>query len=234
MAALRTQLQLLERYWTHRVLANTHQGDAREAVLRDAVLRMTQERTLRVERAQLLVYGAALDDVLRSGILAEWQINPNAAPERYVLVFSHNILFDYAAARLLLRTSTESVIGLLSQTPDLAIVVRPSFSFHFQYLWDEPGRQRFWELLFAVMSAERLPETSRLIGPTVVADRARDILDLDPLVRALRAQDQREAAAAERALRHVCGALLASPNPQERLVGATAGPWAALLERVTR
>jgi hypothetical protein len=104
LAPIRTQLELLSRYWLHRVVQR-HGGDDREAILRRTVEAMVHTRQLRVERATALGPGpaAALEQLLSSHVLAEWQPAPAIHPDRYSLAFTHNLLFDYAGSQLFLH-----------------------------------------------------------------------------------------------------------------------------------
>jgi hypothetical protein len=49
-------------------------------------------------------------------------------------MYSHHVLFDYAVARLVLRGDPSTLVKRLMDDPELAIVIRPSFSYHFQHL----------------------------------------------------------------------------------------------------
>ncbi len=234
LTPIRTQLELLNRYWLHRVVRSDRQGDAREAVLRTACEKMVEMRTLRVDRWAVIKPEncAYLDDLLSTQVLIEWQPSLDAPPDRYVLAFSHHVLFDYAVARLLLRGTTEAPVLLLVSDPELVIVVRPSLLFHFRHLWSV--REQFWDLVFRVIRADEIPDIGKLIGPSVAAELARTVLDLEPLCLALenhRAENQR---AAEKVLGHIVGTLLAGPLGEVQLTGFGAGPWCGLLELVSQ
>jgi hypothetical protein len=77
LTPVRTQIELLDRYWTHRVIRDDRLGDAREGPLRRAVSEMVQARSLRVDRARAAsdtATSAILHDLLSSNILSEWRI----------------------------------------------------------------------------------------------------------------------------------------------------------------
>lgn len=232
LTPIKTQLELLDRYWQHRVVRSGRQGDAREAVLRKVCEQMVGSRMLRADRASVARphTSALLNDLLSAQVLIEWQASPEAQPDRYILAFSHHILFDYAAAQLLFRGDAEKVIRRLANDPDLVIVIRPSLVLHFRHLWD---RQEFWELVFRFISARGIPEVGKLIGPAVAAECSRTVAELEPLLTALEANAPDMQDAAEQALRHLVGALLAG-TAAETLAGPNAGPWCELLERVSR
>src|SRR5207249_781309 len=123
---LRTQLDLLDRYWQERIVRNDGQGDGREVVLRRATHGMVQRRTLRVPRAEVVAgdpaTGPYLRDLLSTHVLAEW-LSPAGMPQHDVLTFPHHLLFDYAVARLSIPTDHKELIARLIAEPDLLLAV---------------------------------------------------------------------------------------------------------------
>jgi len=237
LTPIRTQLELLDRYWQHRVIRQDRQGGAREALLRRVCNQMVKARTLRIDRSN--VEGPAtsiyLDDLLRTQVLVEWQPTPTARPDRYVLAFSHHVLFDYAVARLLFRGTPESFVGRLADDPELVLVVRPSLTLHFRHIWMvDRSREQFWNLVLRVIQEDQIPEIGKLIGPSVAAEEAKALSDLEPLCEALDSSDGAIRTAAERAFYHLIGSLVAIHPDGSQLLGPDAGPWCALLERVSR
>ena len=67
-----------------------------------------------------------------------------------------------------------------------------------------------------------------------VAENARDIKSLEPLIEALDSSLPGVTQAARRALRHLVGVLRSGRAENKPFVGVGAGPWCVLLERVTR
>jgi hypothetical protein len=241
LTPIRTQIGLLDRYWHERVIRSDSFGDAREALLRSAAQRMVEDRALRIDRTDIGGDPSAsffLNEVLSSNVLAEWQPSPEVRPERYVLTFSHHVLFDYAAARLLLRgRRLDSPVTLIEREPDLVLAIRPSLVFHFQHLWLlERDHTSFWELVLLFARNENIPEVGKLIGCGVAVDQGVQVSDFDPLLAAMSFSDADLSRAAEKALSHVVGAILvtAQTDSDRLLVGEGTGPWAELLERVAR
>ena len=82
---IRTQPELLDRYWTERVIRHDHFGDARETLLRRTTTAMVNQRSLRIARNLVMADEAArratLHDLLSTQILAEWPI-AGGAPQR--------------------------------------------------------------------------------------------------------------------------------------------------------
>lgn len=237
LTPIHTQLELLDRYWSYRVFRSDGQGDTREDVLRRACEAMVRGRALRVDRQSVAdpASGLALTDLLSSHVLAEWQPSPAAAPDRYVLTFSHNVLFDYAVARLLLRGTASTLIDRLAGDTELVLVIRPSLLLHFRHLWTvDCHHDQFWDLVFRIMRVDAIPEIGKLIGPSVGAELARQLSDLEPLCNSIECTDATTQSAAEQALLHLVGSLLAALPDETRLAGPGAGPWCDLLERVSR
>ena len=239
LTPIQTQIQLLDRYWQERVIRSDDQGDARESLLRQAANRMVATRSLRVDRSAVSDNAAASEillDILSANVLTEWQPTPDAQPERYVLTFSHHVLYDYAVARLLLRGTLDTFVDRLENDPDLILAIQPSLVLHFQYIWlRDQSRQAFWHLVLRVIRSSGIPEIGKLIGPRVATEVIKNTADCEPLIAALEDSDEANCQAASQALRHLAGALLASaPDSPSTLIGENAGPWSDLLERVSR
>jgi hypothetical protein len=235
LTPIRTQLDLLDRYWFRRVIDSDGQGDARELVLTKTCQQMVQERSLRVHRSILVSAGHvdALAELLSNQVLIEWQSSADAPPDRYVLAFSHHVLFDYAVARLLFRGAGDVFVTRVVGDPDLTVVARPSLLLHFHYLWMlDARRQQFWDLVFAMLRAEGIPQIGKLIGPSVAAELAGTLVDLEPLCASLNDVNAVSYGVGEQALRHLVGALLVGAG-NGQLVGPHAGPWCQLLERIS-
>lgn len=235
LTPISTQIELLDLYWNYRVMRSDGLGDARESILREVCEEMVRRRTLQADRSIVARPDTSglLNDLLSHQILVEWQPSPKAQPDRYILAFSHHVLFDYAVARLLFRGDAGSVVRRLIEDPDLVLVVRPSLVFRFSHLWNsDTNRRAFWDFVFRIIREEGIPKIGKLIGPTVAAESARTMADFEPLCKALEAGEQDQQEAAEQAFRHLAGALRALPD-SEHLVGQNAGPWCELLDRVS-
>jgi hypothetical protein len=232
---LRTQVQLLDRYWTHYVTRPDGQRAAREFVLLHACEEMLAARTPRVERVQLShpAAGQALDYLQRAHLLVAWQDDDSALPDDSLLAFSHRILFDYAVTRLLLN-SADQLVRRLEQARELSIVIRPSIVYRFQQFWlqsNDAGCTRFWRGVLRVQRGQNIPAVGKLIGPSVAAAFATELSAIEPLLAAVASDRDEERDAGEAALRHLIGALVAD---QGQLAGENAGPWCALLEHTSR
>jgi hypothetical protein len=225
LAPIRTQLELLNRYWQNRVLQGEG-ADDRESVLRRAVARMVQNRQLKIERTAVLGQGsaAALQQLLSSHILAEWQPAPARRPDRYSLAFAHNLLFDYACSQLFLPKSTGDVVSLLGNDQDLVLVIRPSIILYSQETWEQ-DRDQFWELTFAFCTSPTLSQLVQSVPLLVAASNARMLDDLQPLISALCSKQP----GAEAAFQHLVGVLRSRPKLFLPIAGPRGGPWSAFV-----
>ncbi|MCU1348086.1 MAG: hypothetical protein JWO56_1116, partial [Acidobacteria bacterium] len=229
LTTIRTRAELLEGYWKWRVLGEADpDGDAREQVLRVIAATMIKHRSLQAVRSDLpgTLDSAALTRLHSNGVLAPWTVPGTAEPERAIITFSHHVLFDYAAARLLLRGTPQTLVARLDDDPEFILSFRPSAVMHFEYLWlrgDE--RVSFWTTAAVISAAEALPAIAKTIAPAVAVAAAHDIADFAELLRLLRDRTS----GAEHTVRHVFGALLAADRVEQPLVGTANALWAQLL-----
>ena len=229
---IRTQSELLTRYWAYRV-AGTNGGDLRERVLRRVCTLMTEARRLRAERQHVVELGSAesLQELLSNQVLVEWQSSTDAMPQRQQLAFSHNILFDFATSQLFLPFESADLVRLLATDPDLTLMIRPSIVMRYQKLWDT-NRESFWVLMFGCCGNPLVSAVGKVIGASVLAESARTLQDLDPLIAGLQSNSTPQRASAEFAFRHVVGALTA--GPATTFAGVQAGPYCELLRVVSQ
>lgn len=212
-----SQLALLDLYWRERVLQgpSPRDGPAREAVLRGAVRAMVSGRALHADRDLVATVeaGPHISDLLSAGVIVEWQPNQDHPPRSATLAFSHQVLFDYAVARLLLRISVARFLDFLEGDPAFVLLGRPSLVMHFHHLWATavPGKppKEFWEAVLAVCRSPDIPEIGKVVGTGVAAEMGMVIDEFDPLLCALVDLDDSVRTAAESALGHCVRTLLA-------------------------
>jgi signal recognition particle GTPase len=237
LSPIRTQIELLDRYWEERVVRSDDEGDARQAILLNVVEVMTNSRTLRASRSSIITKSSnasrTIKQLLSSYILSEWKL-PGGGIESSVLTFAHHVLFDYAVSRLLLRGETNNLVRFLEKDIDLVLAVRPSIVMYFQYLW-LTNSNLFWEVYFNVIRSEQIPEIGKLIGASVIVELPLNTESFIPLIKNLSSQDIKQNEVAEKAFRHITGALLAitSPFSNFKLIGESAAPWCELLDDCT-
>ncbi len=229
---VRSQTELLDLYWWHRVIRDDDRRDAREALLLSIVEGMIDARQLKITR-RLLVQSphvGLLSDLERHGVLSADELDGRA--DEGIILFAHNVLFDYAAARLWLDRGRDidDLISRLAARPELTLMLSPSLSMVLGEAWasSHSGRPRFWAIGFRMATADGLPEVARLMAPMVAAEQARATEDFAPLIAALQQPSTKDAA--ESFARHLVGAALFLASTGTSLQGPAAGPWAQLAE----
>lgn len=233
LTQIHTASSLLEKYWQYRVIGEDRDGDARERLLRYVCESMASERTMRINRADVVDSSprTSLDILLSNRVLIEWQPPKWKKPIRTILNFSHHMLFDFAVFKLLLEGTIEPVIDRLADDPQLIVFVRPSLVYYFKYLWTvDDSKETFWNANFQLIRSEGIPEVGKLIGTAVVTELRKDISEFTPLIRALASDTDN---IPSRVLRHLFGALLTKPHDEQKLVGIDAGPWCELIDEVS-
>jgi len=226
---IQTQISLLDKYWTARIVGNDQAGYARENILRDVVQKMADRRAMRVHVADLettSTLNPELDELLRRHVLVHWSPVPGVR-QRDVLAFAHNLLFDYAVGRLLFFSDQNRFIHFLEgPNADAVMAIRPSVVLCFQHHW-YLSSDAFWDLVLRIERLIESPEIVRLIGPTVATELARDAEQLQPLIAAIRLSDR----AGQAAFRHLVGSLLAATPDSFR--GPSEPVWASLAEAIS-
>jgi len=148
LAPIRSQLELLQSYWRHRV---DHDGDLRRlGVLTRLTTAMIEGRRLQVDAASLFDASefGVVETLLRDGVLREAARRLYASGGRRVL-FAHDVLFDFAVATLLLGNEEHltQLAERLDADPNLAVLARPSLDLHLADVWQaEPDHVTFWQL----------------------------------------------------------------------------------------
>ncbi len=221
---VRTQIELLDRYWQERIHGHDDQGEARELVLRRVTSAMIARRSLRIAKTVALGNEAAsgpfLRALLRSHVLAEWTTQSGASRSDFI-TFPHHLLFDYAGARLYVSPEPDELVELLSKEPDLLIAIRPSLELHYQRLWHH-DQASFWDLTFRLVDSS-VNEVGKLLGPSVAAIHAAQSAQTAPLLDALIDSARQEAGLG--VLKHILATLLTQ--------GTIDTPWIECLAAAT-
>ncbi len=236
VATVHTQIELLDKYWEHRMLLDAVEGHRREAVLRAVINAMMVGHGARLERAAVPASDAqTLAALLSRGLLVDDGDPAVGASTGDVLAFPHHVLFEYAVERLIFRGPPEALVQRLAAQPDWILDTRPSLVMHAQYLWAlNEVRGAFWELAFRLADPRlQLLAVAEVIAPSIAAQYATSLDDFQPVLGALGDGYEPRREVAVRLLRHVMVALNAGADERRPLVGERAGPWAELLERAS-
>ena len=193
LSRVSTQIGLLELYWQERV-EKYDQSGVRELLVQAAVERMVQTRTLQTPRAPLYEVHPAARETLRhllsEGVFAEQ--HGILAGSAQSVAFSHNILFDYAVARIWLQDLPSTMISTLAQAQnqDLLLAIRPSLVFAFQRLWHaQDNHGQFWDRGLAVQATAEMRLIGKIIASTAAAAEYRTLDDVTWLLDQLAAPE---------------------------------------------
>jgi hypothetical protein len=226
LTGLHTQTALLSRYWEHRVLSPINEAVSREQLLMAVLEAMRDNRRLSISKRVLPVAlpGEIFTSLLSNQVLVEQEENVIG---RYILCFSHHLLFDYAASRLLILSDPPHFLSGLAKDHDLILFLRPSLLLAFRELWAS-NRAAFWQLARTFEEASGIPSIARLIAPTILSERVHNIEDLDPLCELLNSKVPAERRFAEDWVLHAVGAMLADNHVRSPQA------WAEFAAQVTK
>ncbi len=182
-----SEVQLLGLFWQRRI-EGVNNADDREFLLTKVARLMIEERSLTVRQEDVydnlhldrLVRKIAWDNLLSDEILAKVSSGQSIA-------FSHNILFDYAISILLIEDDPRKLEEFVLEDPSRPLFLRPSLTYFFTRLWyDDP--ETFWKAFWYVLPNDQsvhLRLFARLIPTSVIANEARKIRQLAPLLEKL-------------------------------------------------
>ena len=185
---IRSEVQLLGLFWQRRIEATSNE-DHRRFVLTQVAHQMVKERSLSVRQDN--IYDAlnldksarqtAWDNLLSDEVLAK------VSSTKQRVAFSHNILFDYAISVLLIEDDPKQLEAFVSEDPSRPLFLRPSLNYFFTRLWyDAP--ENFWNAFWHILPGNQsvhLRLFARLIPTSVIANEARNIEELNPLLEKL-------------------------------------------------
>lgn len=172
VSASRSQIELLTKYWRRRIDIPV-KGEVLKTVLHKACIEMIDARSLSVRFHSAFLPGTetAITELKSLEVLRE------SATGR--LSFSHNIMFDYAVARLVLDEL--KIIDFLTINPANSIFFRPSVGYFLGFLWLY-NRPFFWGILGKFFKSAELPARSKVLPCITIVELARTIEELQPLL----------------------------------------------------
>ena len=223
LTRVHTQLELLSLHWDTVVAAPLDDRERRERALRALCSAAAASLSLQVSRDAVLdATGrdeAGVLGLLRAGVIVEHA--PLSGFGQATLGFSHNVLFDYAFARLVLADEPERLAAQLASEPDLPLLARPSLVMRLEDLWArDDGGAAFWALAL-LLADDAQGVISRLAAPAVVAQHLETYDELAGLLDRLEAPDEEQRAAADRLTYELVAARIAAGPDSRPLSTAT-------------
>lgn len=174
---IHTEEQLLHWYWQRKI---THHpaGFEKELLLKRLTTRLYEIEKLSADKSSLLTLAdtGTLSELISEGILSESGVFGRN------IAFSHNILFDYALARLLIKSEREDFIAQIEANHKKPFLFRPSYLYFLNQIWKE-DRQQFWKLYTDTWKIRRPPFTimHQAFFNTIVAASYTSLEELAPL-----------------------------------------------------
>lgn len=171
LSGIGSQVALLEEFWKRRVDKVSHSLE-RKRLLSIVLDKMIQSKTLSI--AEVEISDIELSSALRE-LLSIELLRRNATGR---IFFSHNILFDYALARL--RLDEIRLSSFLAEDSNRSMYYRPSLNFFFGHVWlAEPNL--FWKIVREDVAGGKLPDSVRVIPAVVICQLAKALSELDQL-----------------------------------------------------
>ena len=182
---IHSEIQLLGLFWQRRV-----ENENSERVLRRISRRMVKEHSLTVGMDDIYD-DVDLDNSVRKSAwdkLQSDEILAKVSSTGQRIAFSHNILFDYAISVLLIDDEPQHLENFISEDPSRPLFLRPSLTYFFTRLWYYDDPTSFWKAFWHIFPSNQsvhLRLAARLIPTSVIANEAREVNQLIPLLERL-------------------------------------------------
>ncbi len=192
---INTQLELLKLYWRRRI-ENNAKGSQLEDLLRAALTSMLERVEMSFTESHLSTQperNSLLSDLCSLGVLEEQTGTSAFLPATYRL--THNVLFDFALARLVL-SDLDALVKHLAGDPGLVTMITPSLRMLFADLWDSGSETRevFWQFVLRLAGDERVPAVADLAAVAITSHNAVNDSDIAPLLESLEDPHTRDVA----------------------------------------
>ena len=187
---IHSEVQLLGLFWQRRI-----RDETLEFLLEQTAHQMVEERSLSIKQSSVYqklelenpARKAAWENLLSDEILAK------VSSTRQRIAFSHNILFDYAISVLLIEDEPQKLEEFITEDSSRPLFLRPSLTYFFTRLWYYDNSESFWKAFWHIFPSNKsvhLRLVARLIPTSVIANEAREIEQLTPLLEKLRDKDE--------------------------------------------
>ena len=179
-----SEIQLLQEY------LDRHLTDRNKKHILDGIAReMVKKRSLSVEEFDIYE-DLELDKPVRmdafENLLSDDILTVDPATKQNI-TFSHNILFDYAVSVRIIEDEPDQLEKFITEDPSRPLFLRPSLTYYFTRLWYYKP-DNFWRVFWHILPKDQsvhLRLVARLIPPSVIANEARKIEQLTPLLQEL-------------------------------------------------
>jgi hypothetical protein len=143
LSVIRSEIEVLDLYWS-KVVHRVQPAGPRDLALRKLTLEMVEKKQLSIDRYAFLETLDTdkiliIERLLSDNVLALQGFNEDR------LAYSHNILFDYAVSRLMIKESATEIIQFINDDPSRPYFLRPSFLYFFTRLWVK-SPALFWKI----------------------------------------------------------------------------------------
>ena len=182
---IHSEVQLLDLFWQRRI-----KDENSEHILHRISSQMVEERSLTV-RVSDIHDEVDLNNPVRKTVWDRLQSNEilvKVSSTGQRIAFSHNILFDYAISVLLIEDEPQHLAKFITEDPSRPLFLRPSLTYFFTRLWYYNNSESFWKAFWHIFPSNQsvhLRLVASLIPPSVIANEARDIKQLKPLLQKL-------------------------------------------------
>ena len=181
---IHSEVQLLGLFWQRQI-----GNESSERVLRQIVDKMVQKRSLSVRMDA--IYDLGLDNPVIKTAWDKLQSDEILARDSSTgqrIAFSHNILFDYAISVLLIDDKPQDLEDFILEDASRPLFLRPSLTYFFTRLWYYENTANFWKAFWHIFPSDQsvhLRLVARLIPTSVIANEAREVDQLIPLLEKL-------------------------------------------------
>ncbi len=164
---LKSEIDLLELYWTKVILRESYIQT--ELFLMKITQKMVYERLLTVDKLDYLRDLSPQDVLIAEQLLS---VNILAEQNSYSskIAYTHNILFDYAVSKLILKDDAGKILEFIAGDQTRPYFLRPSFVYLFARIW-YADQTKFWSI-YNELSLNTDPTISlfnKLIPSSVIA-----------------------------------------------------------------
>ena len=180
-----SEVQLLDMFWQRRVEGASN-GEFRWSILERVARRMVVERSVTIKRSDISE-ALDLDTPTKQAAWNQLQsdeILAKVSSTGLRIAFSHNILFDYAVSALLIEDDSQQLEDFILEDESRPLFLRPSLTYFFTRLWYK-APDVFWDVFWHVFPSNQsvhLRLVARIIPTSVIANEARDVEQLKPIL----------------------------------------------------